>query len=183
MIPPDYAHKILNNNFTVASSSTRLQTEAYRMESQTMIKIKYWVKVFITSLHTSQAHYLHSQNDQSAITFFVPVPNYPWFHPKACTTITSRLSVLDLSCDNYEILDVVANPLETTSEDEDEWVMTGSATKVKPNMTLYLRSPGVDCCLGLRPTTPRKRALSEGEESFTSHSPRFATRIFFLPAH
>ncbi|KAJ7020692.1 hypothetical protein C8F04DRAFT_1087737 [Mycena alexandri] len=155
MIPPDYAHKIVHNNFTVASSSTRLQTEAYRMESQTMIKVKYWVK-----------------NDQSALTFSVPVANYPWFHPKACTTITSRLSALGLSCDHYEILDAVLNPLETTSEDDDEWINIGSATKVKANMTLYLRAPGVDRCLGLRPTMPHKRVLSQGEDSFTSGPPK-----------
>ncbi|KAJ7032848.1 hypothetical protein C8F04DRAFT_1105978 [Mycena alexandri] len=154
MIPPDYAHKIVHNNFTVASSSTRLQTEVYRMESQTMIKVKYWVK-----------------NDQSALTFSVPVPNYPWFHPKACTTITSRLSPLGLSCDVYEILDTVLNPLETTSEHDDEWINVGSAAKVKANITLYLRVPGVDCCLGLRPSTPRKRALSQGEDSSTSDPP------------
>ncbi|KAF8205738.1 hypothetical protein K438DRAFT_1818422 [Mycena galopus ATCC 62051] len=164
MISPEYAHKILNNNFTVASTN-HLQTEAYRMESQTMIKVKYWVK-----------------SDLPAITFSVPVPNYPWFHPKTCPTITTRLSSLNISCDSYEILDTTLNPLESTSTDTDKWVTTGSATKVKADMTLYLRSPGVETCPGLRPATPRKRILSQSDNCSPPDSPKFVfdTKFPFL---
>ncbi|KAJ7037516.1 hypothetical protein C8F04DRAFT_1257076 [Mycena alexandri] len=154
MIPQEYAHKIMQGDFGVTPSN-RLQTEAYRLESQTMIKVKYWV-----------------EDTLPAITFSVPVNHFPWFHPKTCTTITTRLQSIHLSCENYEVLDTVLNPLETTAEADDEWIMMGSATKVKANMTLYLRCPGVTLCPGLRPTTPRKRVLSQSGLSSPSSSYR-----------
>jgi hypothetical protein len=44
MISPDYARKTLANDFSVLPS-TRVQTNAYRLENQKMIKVKYWVTV------------------------------------------------------------------------------------------------------------------------------------------
>lgn len=49
MIPPEYGLKIAQNAFTV-SPSTRMQTEAYRMEAKHTITIKYWAEVHYTSI-------------------------------------------------------------------------------------------------------------------------------------
>ncbi|KAJ7030053.1 hypothetical protein C8F04DRAFT_741432 [Mycena alexandri] len=130
------------------SPSSRLQTEAYRMESKHMIKVKYWTK-----------------DDERALNFSVPVTAYPYFHPKDCDAITTKLG---RSCTSYDILDTVTNPGETTLEEDDEWVTTSAATMVKPNVTLYLRLPDVKICLGLR---SRKRVISEVEEPPTTPSP------------
>ncbi|KAJ7481126.1 hypothetical protein B0H11DRAFT_2233038 [Mycena galericulata] len=147
MISPDYAFKIAMRDHLVVPS-TRMQTEAYRMEAQITIKAKYWVT-----------------NVKGPITFSAPVPNYPWWHPKDCITITDRLN---LPCEAYERLDTTDHLLATTSEESDEWITSRGPIKVKPDMTLYLREPGVDTCLGLRPL--RKRVLSDPQESGPSSS-------------
>ncbi|KAJ7018048.1 hypothetical protein C8F04DRAFT_1278324 [Mycena alexandri] len=143
MIAPEYAAKIAQKDFTLAPS-TRVQTEAYRMETTNLIKVKYWV----------------NDNDRAQI-FSVPVPAFPYFHPKDCETITTKLGI---SCVSYDILDVTPHLLETTLEEEDEWITTSTATLVKPNTTLYMRLPTVQHCLGLR---TRKRAISEVPDSPT----------------
>ncbi|KAJ6472298.1 hypothetical protein C8R47DRAFT_1199920 [Mycena vitilis] len=143
MIPPAYHQKILNNDFAV-TSSTRLQVEAYRMETQHMIKVKYWV-----------------QDHLNALIFSVAVTTFPWFHPNDSPTITNRLATFNSTCETYDILDTAFYSLQNTTEDTDEWVTTSSATKVKPDVTLLLRVPGVTYCVGLRPS--RKRALSQPE--------------------
>jgi hypothetical protein len=87
---------------------------------------------------------------------------------------------IGLSLTTYEILDVATNPLDTTPEEEDEWVTTSASTIIKPNITLYMRSPGVEVCLGLR---SRKRALSIVPEPPFLPSPRFAhlvSEAFYL---
>ncbi|KAJ6463216.1 hypothetical protein C8R47DRAFT_1326999 [Mycena vitilis] len=143
MIPPAYHQKILNNDFAV-TSSTRLQVEAYRMETQHMIKVKYWV-----------------QDHLNALIFSVAVTTFPWFHPNDSPTITNRLTTFNSTCETYDILDTAFYSLQNTTKDTDEWVTTSSATKVKPDVTLLLRVPGVTYCVGLRPS--RKRALSQPE--------------------
>ncbi|KAJ6521238.1 hypothetical protein B0H10DRAFT_1975137, partial [Mycena sp. CBHHK59/15] len=100
--------------------------------------------------------------------FHVPVPLFPWFHPQDCEAMTSKLHI---PCTTYDILDTISNPLETTLEEDDEWVTTSAATKVKPNMILYLRSPDVDTCVGLRSEPMRKRLLSEAEDLGPPSSP------------
>ncbi|KAJ7221444.1 hypothetical protein GGX14DRAFT_388612 [Mycena pura] len=147
MISPDYALKIVMRDHLVVPSA-RIQTEAYRMEAQITIKAKYWVT-----------------NDKGPITFSAPVPNYPWWHPKDCVTITDRLN---LPCEAYERLDTTEHLLATTSEEYDEWITSRGPIKVKSDMTLYLREPGIDTCLGLRPL--RKRILSDPQESGPSSS-------------
>ncbi|KAK6984206.1 hypothetical protein R3P38DRAFT_3232174 [Favolaschia claudopus] len=129
MISPEYGSKIAQNTFTLAPPS-RLQTEAYRMESKVTITIKYWAK-----------------DNQRPLTFLVPVPGFPRFHPKDCELMTSTLH---LALATYAILKLDA-PLETSSEEQDEWLITSIPTVVKPNSTLYMRSPEVTVCLGLRP--------------------------------
>jgi hypothetical protein len=44
MIPPEYGIKIAQNSFDVSPSS-RMQSEAYRMESKHTITVKYWAEV------------------------------------------------------------------------------------------------------------------------------------------
>ncbi|KAJ7181656.1 hypothetical protein C8R43DRAFT_1117019 [Mycena crocata] len=137
MISPTYALKIVHKDFSV-SPSNRIQVEAYRLEAQHMIRVKYWIK-----------------NNQRAFTFDVPVTNFPWFHPKDSDTITGKIK-------------------QTTLEEDDEWVVTSTATRVKPNTTLYMRSPDVDTCLGLRPDPMvHKHQLSESQE--TPASPASST--------
>ncbi|KAJ7614695.1 hypothetical protein DFH06DRAFT_1344029 [Mycena polygramma] len=152
MIPPTYHQKILNNDFAV-TSSTRLQVEAYRMETQHMIKVKYWVQDYL-----------------NAVIFSVAVTTFPWFHPNDSPTITNRLATFNVTCETYDILDTAFYSLENGTEDTDEWVTTSSATKVKPNVTLLLRVPGVTYCVGLRPS--RKRALSQPEYDLGSEDHR-----------
>ncbi|KAJ7770705.1 hypothetical protein B0H16DRAFT_1516303 [Mycena metata] len=142
MIAPEYAVKIAQKDFSIAPS-TRVQTESYRMETKNLIKVKYWVN-----------------DDERPHIFSVPVPAFPYFHPKDCETITKKLGI---PCASYDILDVTPHLLEITLEEDDEWITTSTATLVKPNTTLYLRSPTVRRCLGLR---VRKRAISE-----VPHSP------------
>ncbi|KAJ6561923.1 hypothetical protein B0H19DRAFT_1143024 [Mycena capillaripes] len=147
MIPPEYGIKIAQNSFDVSLSS-RMQSEAYRLESKHTITVKYWAE-------DTKRHFL----------FIVPAPGYPRFHPKDCEPMTTKIG---LPLTTYEILDTAANPLDTTPEEEDEWVTTSAPTIVKPNITLYMRSPGVEVCLGLR---SRKRALSNVPEPPFSPSP------------
>ncbi|KAJ6618294.1 hypothetical protein B0H10DRAFT_1947679 [Mycena sp. CBHHK59/15] len=103
------------------------------------------------------------QDNEHPLLFNVPVPAFPWFHPKDCSTITTKLA---LPCVSYDILDPTQS-LDTTTEDDDEWVTTSMATKVKPGMTLNMCSPHVKICLGLRTltplSTPRKHVLSVPE--------------------
>ncbi|KAJ7080379.1 hypothetical protein B0H15DRAFT_856913 [Mycena belliarum] len=139
MIAPAYAEKIATNNFAIALSS-RTQTEAYRMESQHTVKVKFWVK-----------------NNERPLIFNVPVTSYPFFHPKDYEVITTRVG---LPCTSYDFLDTVAHPLDSTAGDEDEWITTSMPTRVKPDMTLYMRTPDVNTFLGLRSESPRKRPLS-----------------------
>ncbi|KAK7041220.1 hypothetical protein R3P38DRAFT_3179832 [Favolaschia claudopus] len=94
MISPEYGSKIAQNTFTLAPPS-RLQTEAYRMESKVTIIIKYWVK----------------DNQR-------PLPGFPRFHPKDCELMTSTLH---LALATYAILKLDAR-LETSLEEQDEWL-------------------------------------------------------------
>ncbi|KAJ6477843.1 hypothetical protein C8R47DRAFT_1198673 [Mycena vitilis] len=139
MISPDVAKKIADKAFTL-SPSTRMQTEAYRMEIKDMLNVKYWAK-----------------NGERPFLFRVPITAYPFFHPKDCPAMTAKLG---LSLTSYDILDVVANPLDTTAPEDDEWVTTNLATRVKVDTTLYMRSTDVQVCVGLRPLA-RKRAVSD----------------------
>ncbi|KAJ6589055.1 hypothetical protein B0H19DRAFT_1248619 [Mycena capillaripes] len=111
MISPEYHQKITQNDFML-SSSMRVQVEMYRMQTQHMVKVKYWIK-----------------NDLSAITFSVPITTYPWFHPNDCSTITNRLALFNISCKIYDILDTILHPLETTPEEDNEWVTMSAPTK------------------------------------------------------
>lgn len=76
---------------------------------------------------------------------------------------------IGLPLTTYELLNTAANLLDTTPEEEDEWITTSTATLVKPYLTLYMRTPGVEICIGLR---PRKRALSPAPEPLSSPFPR-----------
>ncbi|KAF8208623.1 hypothetical protein K438DRAFT_1812604 [Mycena galopus ATCC 62051] len=147
MIPLEYGIKIAQGVFTV-SPSARMQTEAYRMEAKHTITIKFW-----------------AEDNKRPIVFVVPTPGYPHFHPKDCAPITTKIGQ---PLTTYEILNIATNPLDTTPEEEDEWITTSTPTLVKPNMTLYMRAPGVETCLGLR---SRKRALSAAPEPPYSPSP------------
>ncbi|KAJ7498857.1 hypothetical protein FB451DRAFT_1427210 [Mycena latifolia] len=76
-----------------------------------------------------------------------------------CSAITTRVGD---SCNTYEYLQL-EQAIEFTLEIDDCWILTPSAIKVKPAMILYLRSPGVKLCFGLRIQALRKnkkRALS-----------------------
>ncbi|KAJ7623922.1 hypothetical protein DFH06DRAFT_1142757 [Mycena polygramma] len=142
MISPDVAKKIADKAFTL-SPSTRMQTEAYQMEIKDMLNVRYWAK-----------------NGERPFLFRVPITAYPFFHPKDCPAMTAKLG---LSLTSYDILDVVANPLDTTAPEDDEWVTTNLATRVKVDTTLYMRSTDVQVCVGLRPLA-RKRVVSNASE-------------------
>jgi hypothetical protein len=88
----------------------------------------------------------------------VPVPDYPYFHPKDCSIISDVVGISD--CKAYSIFD----PASTA------WTFTTLARKVKSGTTLYLRSRDVTICPGLdlpeAPGSPsKKRALSVTESS------------------
>jgi hypothetical protein len=76
---------------------------------------------------------------------------------------------IGLPLTTYKLLTTAANLLDTTLEEEDEWITTSTATLVKPNITLYMRTPGVEICIGLH---SRKRALSPAPEPLPSAAPR-----------
>ncbi|KAJ7196444.1 hypothetical protein C8J57DRAFT_1546732 [Mycena rebaudengoi] len=138
MVAPDVGKKLALQDFT-ASPSTRSKKEVYRLEASCMIKVKWWF----------------SDNDRPHF-FSVPVPSFPWFHPKDCPLITQKVG---LPCLFFDLLPVSTQSLESSSLEDDEWVSTAVAVKVKPDDILYMRSPNVTVCIGLRPQR-NKRPLS-----------------------
>ncbi|KAJ7610859.1 hypothetical protein FB45DRAFT_941835 [Roridomyces roridus] len=146
MVSSAYAEKIANKDFDI-SPSKRVQTEEYRLSMQHTIKVRLW-----------------ASDTSRALVFQEAVPLFPYFHPKDSKMITSRL---ECPCATYEFLRTSAELLAVTSEDDDEWQTTSLATKVKPNMELYLRLPGVSTCVGLRPSSSHKRILSDPFVSVT----------------
>ncbi|KAJ7645587.1 hypothetical protein DFH06DRAFT_1136410 [Mycena polygramma] len=80
------------------------------METQHMIKVKYWVQDYL-----------------NAVIFFVAVTTFPWFHPNDSPTITNRLATFNVTCETYDILDTAFYSLKNGTEDTDEWVTTSSA--------------------------------------------------------
>jgi hypothetical protein len=84
---------------------------------------------------------------------------------------------IGLPLTTYELLNTPPNLLDTTPEEEDEWITTSTATLVRPNITLYMRSPGVEVCIGLR---SRKRAVSPDSEPLSPPFTRFPSRLYLL---
>ncbi|KAJ6545107.1 hypothetical protein DFH09DRAFT_1282210 [Mycena vulgaris] len=141
MVAPDVARKLHNHDFSI-SPSNRGQKEAYRMEAACIIYIKWWIK-----------------NNERPILLAVPAPSFPWFHPKDCQALRDRVG---LPCDVYEYLQL-STPIEFTLEEDDSWILTPGPIRVKPDITLYLRSPNVTVCSELRGgshSQKHKRALS-----------------------
>ncbi|KAJ6457469.1 hypothetical protein DFH09DRAFT_1115799 [Mycena vulgaris] len=121
MVAPDVAHKLHNHDFSISPSNCG-QKEAYRMEAACIIYIKWWIK-----------------NNERPILLAVPAPSFPWFHPKDCQALCDRVG---LPCDVYEYLQL-STPIEFTLEEDDSWILTPGPIRVKPDITLYLRSPNV----------------------------------------
>ncbi|KAJ7126366.1 hypothetical protein C8R43DRAFT_958116 [Mycena crocata] len=139
MVDPDYGRKIFNKDFAL-SPSAHVQSEAYRMEAQKQVKFKIWLS-----------------NTEGPMTTLVVVLHYPWLHPRECENITRKLGH---PLEEFEFLDVPRD-LSNTSEEEEEWINTSSAIKVKVDHVTYMRAPNVHTCLGLHSSTsPRKRAFS-----------------------
>ncbi|KAJ7091508.1 hypothetical protein B0H15DRAFT_799955 [Mycena belliarum] len=63
------------------------------------------------------------EDNATPIVFSVPVTGFPWFHPKDCSAITERL--------------------EFTLADDDCWILTPTAVRVKADSIIYMRRPGV----------------------------------------
>ncbi|KAJ7485508.1 Lecithin:cholesterol acyltransferase-domain-containing protein [Mycena latifolia] len=123
------------------------------MQAHTVIKIKFWDTASPVLCQTFSLLAHHFQLGQGPKIYSVPVPNFPWFHPKDCSEITARLGGKPLA--SFEYLDTVAQPLELSSEQDDEWITTSLALKVKPGMTLYVRTGNVQTCVGLRASSPQ----------------------------
>ncbi|KAJ7212738.1 hypothetical protein C8J57DRAFT_1539076 [Mycena rebaudengoi] len=139
MVAPDVGKKLALQDFT-ASPSTRSKKEVYRLEASCMIKVKWWFS------DTDRPHF-----------FSVPVPSFPWFHPMDCPLITQKVG---LPCLFFDLLPVSTQSLESSSPEDDEWVSTAVAVRVKPDDILYMRSPNVTVCSGLRRPQRNKRPLS-----------------------
>ncbi|KAJ7266505.1 hypothetical protein C8J57DRAFT_1510622 [Mycena rebaudengoi] len=73
--------------------------------------------------------------------------------------LSTDYTKVGLPCLFFDLLPVSTQSLESSSLEDDEWVSTAVAVKVKPDDILYMRSPNVTVCIGLRPQR-NKRPLS-----------------------
>ncbi|KAJ6561102.1 hypothetical protein DFH09DRAFT_1083080 [Mycena vulgaris] len=138
MVAPNVANKLRNHDFSL-SPSHRGQKEAYRMEASYMINIRWWAKDY-----------------ELPALMAVPAPGFPWWHPKESQAVRERVQ---LPCEVYEYLELTTS-IEFTLEEDDRWILTPGPIRVKPDCTLYLRSPGVTVCPGLRAQPQKKHPLS-----------------------
>ncbi|KAJ6561422.1 hypothetical protein DFH09DRAFT_1082890 [Mycena vulgaris] len=113
--------------------------EAYRMEASSMINIRWWAKDY-----------------ELPALMAVPAPGFPWWHPKESQAVRERVQ---LPCEVYEYLELTTS-IEFTLEEDDRWILTPGPIRVKPDCTLYLCSPGVTVCPGLRAQPQKKHPLS-----------------------
>ncbi|KAJ7510387.1 hypothetical protein B0H11DRAFT_2216188 [Mycena galericulata] len=149
-ISPTYATKLLNGDFSV-NITDRAQADSYRQMATRTLKA-YWF----------------TKDDCPPETFIVPLPNFPYFHPKDDVAITTVVG--EQNCRTYSVLDGV------------DWVTTSTAQTVKPGSTICFRSLGVTVCTGGPlnradpPLTPVKRKLSTSNGT-DDGSPTKITRL------
>jgi hypothetical protein len=98
------------------------------------------------------------EDGKPPLQFSVPVPDYPYFHPKDCSIISDVIGMSN--CRSYSIFDPASAA----------WIFTTLSRKVKSGTTLYLRSRDVTVCPGLGApealgSPSKKRALSITESS------------------
>ncbi|KAJ7075122.1 hypothetical protein B0H15DRAFT_1027253 [Mycena belliarum] len=78
-------------------------------------------------------------------TFSVPVPHFPYFHPKDDLSI--RTVVGEPNCRTYAVLDLIKHNQHAVDAAQD-WVVTSAAVKVKADTILCFRSLSVTVCTG-----------------------------------